>query len=83
MTQQTTDRGSIRQIIRGERPRDMPFREFKIKRKAIQLFLKRRTKKSFAYISSEIKTTGKGLDKKTVRKTYSPYIKKDKRDVKK
>lgn len=68
----------IAQLLRGERPEGMDYKEFRLKRKAIQLYLKRKKKGTFLYVSKETvveedKETG---DKKLVTKVYNPYKKK-------
>lgn len=39
-----TDEEIIKQLVRGERPEGMDYEEFRIKRKAIQKYLKNRNK---------------------------------------
>lgn len=40
--EENLDEQIVRQLIRGERPEGMDYKEFRIKRKAIQKFLKNR-----------------------------------------
>lgn len=68
----------IAQLLRGERPEGMNYKEFRIKRKAIDIFIKKRNKGKFIYISKEYveeenPETGK---KQMMVRTYKPYKKK-------
>lgn len=65
----------IASLMSGKRPEGMNFEEFKIKRKALNKFMKQRKKGRFVYISKELgKETvdGKEID---VIKSYGPYRK--------
>jgi len=70
---------AIAQLMRGERPEDMSYSDFKIKRKIIQTYLKNKLKGTVFYVSKEFveevdPTTG--VKYKTI-KTYKPYKKKE------
>lgn len=67
----------INMLLRGERPEGMDYNEFRVKRKAVQLFLKRKLKGRFLYVVKETVTeinpeTGV---KELVTKIYNPYKK--------
>jgi hypothetical protein len=67
----------VSQLISGKRPEGMSYDEFRIKRKAINAYLKRRSKGTLLYTS---KVTEHEIDenggKTLVTKIYSPYKKK-------
>lgn len=64
----------VAQMLRGERPEGMSYDEFKIKRKAVEKYLKKRAKGKFIYVSKE---TDYIIDeegsKQKVIKSYGPY----------
>lgn len=68
---------AVKQLLRGERPEGMPLTEFKIKRKAVQTFIKRKRKGRLVYLSKEFvtETDSKTGNKKEMVKTYKPYKK--------
>jgi len=66
----------VSQLMSGKRPENMSFDEFKIKRKAIESYLKRRNKGTYMYISKEVDfITDEEGKKKKVIKSYGPYRK--------
>lgn len=66
----------VSQLLRGERPKNMPYEEFKIKRSAVKKYLKNRAKGKFLYVSKEFSTIKdeEGKDKEVI-KSYGPYRK--------
>lgn len=63
-------------LLAGKRPEGMGFEEFRIKRAAVQSFLKRKAKGRFIYVSKELSTIqDENGDKKDVIKSYGPYKK--------
>lgn len=64
----------VAQMLRGERPEEMSYDEFKIKRKAVEKYLKKRAKGRFVYVSKEADyITDEEGNKKKVIKSYGPY----------
>lgn len=64
----------VAQMLRGERPEGMSYDEFKIKRKAVEKYLKKRAKGRFIYVSKEADyITDEEGSKKKVIKSYGPY----------
>jgi len=75
LTDSLEDRVIVAQLLRGERPSDMKYDEFKIKRRAIKAYLKNRLKGKLAYISKELTTDidpATGIKKEMI-KVYPPY----------
>lgn len=65
----------IASLMSGRRPEGMNFEEFKIKRKALNKFMKRRNKGRFVYISKELgKEIIDGIERDVI-KSYGPYRK--------
>ena len=64
----------VAQMLRGERPEGMSYDEFKIKRKAVEKYIKKRAKGKFVYVSKEVDyiIDEKG-NKEKVIKSYGPY----------
>lgn len=65
----------VAMLMRGERPEGMTYEDFKIKRKAIQKYIKQRNKGKLIHNSSETKVTkygenNKPLEYETMGKTY-------------
>lgn len=48
----------VAQLLRGERPVDMPYEEFKVKRKMIQSFIKRKNRGYLFHKSKQITDLG-------------------------
>ena len=71
----------INMLLRGKRPEGMNYHEFRVKRKAVQLFLKRKSKGRFFYVAKETvtETNPETGIKELVTKIYNPY-KKQKQD---
>lgn len=66
----------VSMLLAGKRPEGMDYREFQIKRKAVQTFLKRTKKGRFVYISKEQDTiVNEDGSKQNVIKSYGPYKK--------
>lgn len=66
----------ITQLLRGERPKEMSYEEFKVKRKMIENYLRRKKKGNFIYISEEpVTITDEDGNKKKIIKNYGPYRK--------
>lgn len=66
----------IAQMLSGKRPENMSYEEFRIKRKMIGNFLKRKSRGKFFYVAKEVSTIKdeNGKDKKVI-KSYGPYRK--------
>jgi hypothetical protein len=77
ITEDSIDEKVIKQLFRGERPEGMNYEDYRIKRKAIQLFLKRKQKGKFIYISKETvtETNPETGEKQLITKIYNPYKK--------
>lgn len=65
----------IGQLLSGTRPEGMSYEEFKIKRNAINHYLKKRSKGTLAYLPKEIGFETINGEKKKVIKNYGPYRK--------
>ena len=67
---------AVSQLMRGERPDGMSFEEFKIKRRAIKTFFKKRSKGRMFYLPKEVDyIENENKEKQKVIKSYGPYRK--------
>ena len=65
----------VAMLLSGKRPEGMGFEEYRVKRAAVQTFLRRRKRGRFIYISKELGTETIEGEKKEVIKSYGPYVK--------
>ena len=70
-----TDNPIVGQLLSGKRPEGMSYDEFRIKRKALNAYLKRRKRGRFFYVATEVDYEMIDGKKKLVNKSYGPYRK--------
>lgn len=70
-----TDNPIVGQLLAGIRPEGMDYNEFRIKRKALNTYLKHRKRGRFFYVATEVDYEMIDDKKQLVKKSYGPYRK--------